>query len=118
MINYAPQYLNSIFHNLVSNSLKYYHPDRQPEIHLRTTRENGKIILAIRDNGPGIDLVKHRDSFFKIAVFHRHPNAKGFGLFMTKTQVEAMGGRIWAESSPNEGSTFYIEFATRKRQAS
>jgi PAS domain S-box-containing protein len=119
VINYAPQYLNSIFHNLVSNSLKYHHPGRRPEIHLNTTRENDKIILAIRDNGLGIDLVKHRNNFFKIGkVFHRHPNAKGFGLFMTKTQVEAMGGRIWAESTPNEGSTFYIEFATRKRQAS
>ena len=120
MINYAPQYLNSIFHNLVSNSLKYHQPGRRRRIHLSTTRENDKIILAIRDNGLGIDLVKHRNNFFKIGkVFHRHPNAKGFGLFMTKTQVEAMGGRIWAESTPNEGSTFYIEFTTdKKRQAS
>jgi signal transduction histidine kinase len=118
VINYAPQYLNSIFHNLVSNSLKYHHPDRKPEIHLRSYLENDKIILAIKDNGLGIDLVKHRNNFFKIGkVFHRHPNAKGFGLFMTKTQVEAMGGRIWVESSPNEGSTFYIEFVTRKRPA-
>jgi PAS domain S-box-containing protein len=119
VINYAPQYLNSIFHNLVSNSLKYHHPDRKPEIHLRTTRENDKIILAIRDNGLGIDLVKHRNNFFKIGkVFHRHPNAKGFGLFMTKTQVEAMGGRIWVESTPQIGSTFYVEFPTRKARAS
>ena len=119
MINYAPQYLNSIFHNLVSNSLKYHHPARKPEIHLTTTRKDDKIILAIRDNGLGIDLVKHRNNFFKIGkVFHRHPNAKGFGLFMTKTQVEAMGGRIWVESTPQVGSTFYIEFATPKRQAS
>jgi PAS domain S-box-containing protein len=119
VINYAPQYLNSIFHNLVSNSLKYHHPDRKPEIHVRTTREDDKIILAIRDNGLGIDLVKHRNNFFKIGkVFHRHPNAKGFGLFMTKTQVEAMGGRIWVESTPQVGSTFYIEFPTRKARAS
>ncbi|HET6253637.1 MAG TPA: ATP-binding protein [Puia sp.] len=119
MINYAPQYLNSIFHNLVSNSLKYHHPARKPEIHLRTTRRDDKIILSIQDNGLGIDLVKHRNNFFKIGkVFHRHPNAKGFGLFMTKTQVEAMGGRIWVESTPQVGSTFYIEFATRNRQAS
>jgi PAS domain S-box-containing protein len=119
VINYAPQYLNSIFHNLVSNSLKYHHPDRRPEIQLRTCREAGKIILSIKDNGLGIDLVKHRSNFFKIGkVFHRHPNAKGFGLFMTKTQVEAMGGRIWVESTPNVGTTFYIEFAASKRAAS
>jgi len=119
VINYAPQYLNSIFHNLISNSLKYHHPGRRPEIHVSTRRENDKTILSIRDNGLGIDLVKHRNNFFKIGkVFHRHPDAKGFGLFMTKTQVEAMGGRIWVESTPNEGSIFYIEFANRKRQAS
>ena len=119
VINYAPQYLNSIFHNLVSNSLKYHHPERKPEIHLRTIREDDKIILAIRDNGLGIDLVKHRNNFFKIGkVFHRHPNSKGFGLFMTKTQVEAMGGRIWVESKPEFGSTFYVEFPTRRRKAS
>jgi PAS domain S-box-containing protein len=116
VIPYAPQYLNSIFHNLVSNALKYHHPDRKPEIHLRTCREADKIILSVKDNGLGIDLVKHRSNFFKIGkVFHRHPNAKGFGLFMTKTQVEAMGGRIWVESTPNVGSIFYIEFATGKR---
>lgn len=119
VINYAPQYLNSIFHNLVSNSLKYHHPERKPEIHLRTIRRDDKIILAIRDNGLGIDLVKHRNNFFKIGkVFHRHPNAKGFGLFMTKTQVEAMGGSIWVESTPQLGSTFFVEFPTRRRKAS
>jgi PAS domain S-box-containing protein len=119
VINYPSQYLNSIFHNLISNCLKYHQPGRKPEIHVRTSRENDKIILAIKDNGLGIDLNKHRNNFFKIGkVFHRHPNAKGFGLFMTKTQVEAMGGRIWVESTPNVGSTFFIEFTTRKRAAS
>jgi PAS domain S-box-containing protein len=119
VINYAPQYLNSIFHNLISNSLKYHQPGRRPEIHVSTRVQDEKIVLAIRDNGLGIDLVKHRNNFFKIGkVFHRHPNAKGFGLFMTKTQVEAMGGRIWVESTPGEGSTFFIEFNNRKRIAS
>jgi PAS domain S-box-containing protein len=119
MINYPPQYLNSIFHNLVSNSLKYHHPGRKPEIHIRTIRENDRIILSIKDNGLGIDLDKHRNNFFKIGkVFHRHPNSKGFGLFMTKTQVDAMGGNIRVESTPNEGSTFFIEFVNPKRAAS
>ncbi|WP_394350912.1 ATP-binding protein [Flavobacterium phycosphaerae] len=53
----------------------------------------------------------HKDNIFKIRkVFHKHPDARGFGLFMTKTQVESMGGRIWIESIPNKGSTFFIEF--------
>jgi PAS domain S-box-containing protein len=119
VINCPPQYLNSIFHNLVSNSLKYHYPGRRPHIFLQTKREDDKIILSVKDNGLGIDLVKHKDNFFKIGkVFHRHPNAKGFGLYMTKTQVEAMGGRIWVESVPEEGSVFYIEFNNRIKQAS
>jgi len=119
VINYPPQYLNSIVHNLVSNSLKYHHPGRSPLISIKTRKEGEKVILSVQDNGLGIDLVKHKENFFKIGkVFHRHPNAKGFGLYMTKTQVEAMGGRIWVESVPDEGSVFYIEFDHRIKQAS
>ena len=119
VINYPPQYLNSIIHNLVSNSLKYHHPGRPPLICIKTRKEGEKVILSVEDNGLGIDLVKHRENFFKIGkVFHRHPNAKGFGLYMTKTQVEAMGGRIWVESVPDEGSAFFIEFDNRIKQAS
>lgn len=119
VINYPPQYLNSIIQNLVSNSLKYHYPGRKPLISLKTQKMQDKIILSVSDNGLGIDLAKHKDNFFKIGkVFHRHPNAKGFGLYMTKTHVEAMGGRIWVESVPDEGSVFYIEFDNRIKQAS
>ena len=45
-----------------------------------------------------------------IETFHKHPDAKGFGLFMTKTQIESMGGKIWVESKPDIGSTFFVEF--------
>ena len=44
-------------------------------------------------------------------VFHQHRDAKGFGLFITKTQVEAMKGKIRVESEPGKGTTFIIEFA-------
>ncbi len=72
---------------------------------------NNNIVLSVTDNGLGIDLSKHKHNLFKIRrVFHEHPDAKGFGLYMTKTQVEAIGGEIWVESIPNEGSTFFIEF--------
>ncbi|MDF3076516.1 MAG: hypothetical protein K0S09_405 [Sphingobacteriaceae bacterium] len=113
-IHSPPKYMFSIFHNLLSNALKYQSPKRKPHIIIRTTRREDKIILSIQDNGLGMDLTKHKDNLFKIGkVFHRNPDGKGFGLFMTKTQVEAMGGKIWAESTPDEGSTFYIEFANQ-----
>src|SRR5207248_2050352 len=94
---YCPsKYLFSIFHNLLSNSLKYQSPKRKPVIKIETRKQHGKVILSITDNGLGIDMIKHKNNIFKIGkVFHRHPNAKGFGLFMTRTQVEAMNGKIW-----------------------
>ena len=116
VIYFPAKYLLSIFHNLVSNSLKYQSPDRPPLIRLVTTRQEDSIILSVKDNGLGIDMAKHKDNIFKIGrVFHRHPNAKGFGLFMTRTQVEAMDGKIWAESEPGEGATFFIEFKNQNK---
>lgn len=119
VINYPSKYIHSIVHNLLSNALKYHSPDRKPVIEIKATRKMGEedtILFTIADNGLGIDLIKHGDSIFKIGkVFHRHPDAKGFGLFMTKTHVEAMGGKIWVESLPNEGTTFFIEFKNQKR---
>ncbi|MGE5943766.1 MAG: PAS domain S-box protein, partial [Flavobacteriales bacterium] len=110
---YFPQkYIESILTNLISNALKYRSPDRKPIIKIETKREaNNAVVLSVADNGLGIDLVLHKDQIFKIRkTFHKHPDAKGFGLFMTKTQVEAMNGKIWAESQPDKGSTFFIEF--------
>ncbi len=110
-IYFPAKYLLSIFHNLLSNALKYQSPKRKPVIQIATHLDKNSIILSVKDNGLGIDMTKHRDNLFKIGkIFHHHPNAKGFGLFMTRTQVEAMGGRIWVESHPDEGSAFFIEF--------
>ncbi|MBC7845649.1 MAG: PAS domain-containing sensor histidine kinase [Flavobacterium sp.] len=111
-IIYFPQkYLESIIANLVSNALKYKSPSRKPCIKIESRKVNGTLLLSVCDNGLGIDLEMHRNNLFKIRkTFHRHPDAKGFGLFMIKTQIEAMGGKIWAESKPDVGSTFFIEF--------
>ena len=111
-IYYSPKYLESILGNLISNSLRYKSPDRKPVITINAERtDNHSLLLSVEDNGLGIDLVLHKDQIFKIRkTFHRHPDSKGFGLFMIKTQVDAMNGRIWAESTVDEGSTFFIEF--------
>jgi signal transduction histidine kinase len=110
-IYYPQKYIDSILTNLISNALKYKSPDRKPVIKIKTEKIDGKVVLSVADNGLGIDLGKYKDQIFKIRkVFHKHPDAKGFGLFMTKTQVETMGGKIWVESAPNVGSTFFVEF--------
>lgn len=112
IVRYPVKYLSSILHNLISNALKYRSLERQPRISIKTIRKNRSVILSVKDNGMGLDLDKYKNKIFKIRkVFHNNPDAKGFGLFLTKTQVEAMGGKIWVESSPGIGSTFFIEFA-------
>ncbi len=113
-VNFPPKYLNSIFHNLISNALKYRSPDRPLKIEIKTRKNAGSVLLTVKDNGLGLDLEKHKDSVFKIGkVFHKHPNAKGLGLYMTKAQVEAMGGKIWVESAPDKGAIFYIVFTNQ-----
>jgi PAS domain S-box-containing protein len=113
-VNFPPKYMNSIFHNLISNALKYRSPERPLKIEISTRKNPESVLLMIKDNGLGLDLEKHKDSIFKIGkVFHKHPNAKGLGLYMTRAQVEAMGGKIWVESAPNEGATFYIVFTNQ-----
>jgi light-regulated signal transduction histidine kinase (bacteriophytochrome) len=108
-------YLDSILSNLISNSIKYKFPNRKPIIKISTKNENDSIILSITDNGLGIDLFRHKNNIFKIRkVFHDHPDAKGFGLYISKKQIDALGGRIWVESTPNIGSTFFIEFINQK----
>lgn len=110
-INYPPKYFNSILHNLISNAIKYRSPQRTPFLKISTKVLNSGILLTVSDNGLGIDLVKYKDKIFKIRkVFHEHPDAKGFGLYITKTQIETMGDIIWVESKPNSGTTFFVEF--------
>jgi len=108
---YPQRYVDSILTNLVSNALKYKSPDRELILKIETMPTDNGVILTVEDNGLGLDLDMHKDNIFKIRkVFHKHPDARGFGLFMTKTQVEAMGGKIWMDSVPNQGSTFFVEF--------
>jgi PAS domain S-box-containing protein len=117
VIYFPSKYFSSVLHNLISNALKYRSPDRLPEIIVRTFKKNDQIILSVKDNGLGIDLDKHRNDLFKIRkVFHFHPDAKGFGLYITKTQVETMGGKVWVESELGNGCTFYVSFKNQTEE--
>jgi signal transduction histidine kinase len=108
-ITYVPAYVESIFLNLLTNSLKYRHPDRHPEISCRTYKKGSNIYLEFKDNGIGIDLKKNGKKLFGMYnTFHSNKDAKGIGLFITKNQVEALGGSIEAESTVDVGTTFSI----------
>jgi len=111
VIVYPRIYLESILLNLLSNSLKYHHPDRKPVISFRTYMHEGHLMLETADNGLGINLQRYGHHIFKLRkTFHRHPESRGIGLFMIKNQIEAMGGEITLTSKEREGSTFFINF--------
>ena len=104
-------YLESVLHNLLSNALKYSAEDRQPEILISSWSSNGQVHLAVSDNGLGLDLDKIRPKLFGLYnTFHNNKDSKGIGLYLTKTQVEQMGGKIMVESELNKGTTFTLIF--------
>ncbi|MBL7889622.1 MAG: PAS domain S-box protein [Bacteroidia bacterium] len=102
-------YFESIVYNLLLNSLKYASPDRLPIIFLKVRKTSQSICFQVSDNGIGIDLEKHRDKIFGLYKrFSTDVEGRGLGLFMTKMQVEALGGEIFVESTINVGTTFTI----------
>jgi PAS domain S-box-containing protein len=104
-------YFYSIFYNLISNSIKYARPGLSPEISIRSMLTEGKIVLSFTDNGLGFDLNKYGDKIFGLYKrFHLNVEGKGMGLFMVKTQVENLGGRIYVSSEVDKGTEFRIEF--------
>lgn len=111
-INYPKVYLESIFLNLLTNAIKYRSPERAPQIILKSyIDKDGMISLTCEDNGLGINLQKHGAKLFGLnKTFHEHPDAKGTGLFITKNQIESMGGAIYAESEVDKGTKFIIYF--------
>jgi light-regulated signal transduction histidine kinase (bacteriophytochrome) len=110
-IKYHPVYLESIFLNLINNALKYKSENRKPEVSIKSSIKDGIQTLTFKDNGLGINLNRHSNKVFGLyKVFHRHPEANGVGLFMTKIQIESLGGKINVESDVNVGSTFTINF--------
>ena len=103
----------SIFYNLISNSIKYRHLDRNPVITISGYRSEKKITLLFEDNCKGIDLERYQNQLFGLYKrFDTTVEGKGMGLFMVKTQVETLGGKISVSSVPNEGTRFKIELNT------
>ncbi len=110
-VQYVRSYMDSILLNLVSNAIKYRKPREQPviRIHSYTHKKTGTPILEVSDNGSGLDLKRMGKKLFGMyKTFHKHPEARGVGLFITKNQVEALGGKIEVESSPGKGSVFRV----------
>ena len=106
-----PAYVDSILLNFISNAIKYRSTIYPPTIKLYMLSEKNHAVLCIADNGIGIDLKKNGDKVFGMyKTFHSNEDARGIGLFITKNQIEALGGKVEIESELNKGTTFNIYF--------
>ncbi len=111
MLKANAAYMESILLNFLTNAIKYRYPGRDPVIEIDSSIRCEELILTIKDNGIGIDLKQHGKQLFGLyQTFHNNPDSEGVGLFITKSQVESVGGRIEVQSNINEGTTFTIYF--------
>ncbi len=103
-------YLYSIFYNLLSNSIKYRADERALEVKIECVRgERGGASISFIDNGSGFDMYKAGSDIFQLYKrFHTNQRGRGIGLFLVKTHVEAMGGRIEVASGVDFGTRFLI----------
>lgn len=102
-------YMSSIIFNFIANAIKYSNPSVESYVKLNSSIVEEGIELIIEDNGIGIDLNKNGAKLFGMyKTFHNNTDARGIGLFITKNQVEAIGGKIEVESELNKGTTFKI----------
>jgi signal transduction histidine kinase len=105
-----------LFQNLIDNAIKY-RGKAKPRIEINARKENSEWIFSVRDNGIGFDM-KDADRLFKmyerLDTSNERPGT-GIGLSTCKRIVEFHKGRIWAESTPNKGSTFFFSIPSSER---
>ena len=112
MVRFNKAYMESIFLNLITNSIRYSKPDRDPAISIKTGISNGIKTITFSDNGLGMDMNKVKGKIFGFnQTFHDYKESKGIGLYLVRNYIQAMGGSIHVESEVGEGSTFTIRFA-------
>jgi light-regulated signal transduction histidine kinase (bacteriophytochrome) len=104
-----------LFQNLVGNALKFQ-GEEPPRIHVAVRREERNWVFSVHDDGIGID-PKYKDRIF--VIFQRLHTMEtyagtGIGLSICKKIVERHGGRIWVESEPGKGSTFYFTIPAKE----
>jgi light-regulated signal transduction histidine kinase (bacteriophytochrome) len=105
--------ISQVFSNLLDNALKYLDPTRPGKIRVSGHEEPQEVVYSVQDNGVGI-AEEHQQSIFQI--FHRlNPQTgtgEGLGLTIVRRVVDRHSGKIWVESTPNDGSAFYLLLPT------
>ena len=112
----VPAYVESLTLNFITNAIKYSDPEKEEQyVRISAERRQDEVLLSFSDNGRGIDLKRHGEKLFGMyKTFHRVEDSRGIGLFITKNQVEAMGGKITVESEVGVGTTFTVHLKSKK----
>ncbi len=100
--------LTEIFTQLVDNAIRYRAVGRKPLIHFGVRRDGDQAVFSVRDNGIGIeprDRARIFEIFHRLHGFDSHPGT-GMGLAIVRRMIERLGGRLWVESEPGQGSVF------------
>jgi PAS domain S-box-containing protein len=108
-VNVVPSYLDNIILHLLDNGIRYCDKTKDSYVRISSIIEDDYTIIIIKDNGVGLDLEMYGEQLFDMyKKFHDKSTSNGLGLFMTKNQVEAMGGHIEVESELTKGTTFKV----------
>ncbi|MFX1705398.1 ATP-binding protein [Chitinophaga sp. CC14] len=113
---FSKKNFRSIIYNLLTNAIKFRSPDRQLKIHINTRKENGFLLLEVKDNGIGIEQDKLGTVFNMYKRLHPEMEGLGIGLFLVRKIVDASGGMTEVNSILHEGSTFKIFFNPKQTQ--
>lgn len=105
------EYIESIFLNLITNSIKYKQQAVTPKIKIDTANIASKVVLVYEDNGIGFDMEKVKDRIFGLRqTFHNNEDSKGIGLYLVHSHITSLGGDITVESEVNKGTKYTITF--------
>ncbi|RSK48499.1 PAS domain-containing sensor histidine kinase [Hymenobacter rigui] len=106
------KHLRSIVYNLLSNALKYRHPDRPPVIRVTCGQMDAAVEIRVQDNGLGLTAEQQQQLFRLFRRLHHHVEGSGVGLFLIKRMVENAGGQLTVQSEAGVGSTFSVILPT------
>ena len=111
-ITFSRRKLRTIIYNLINNAIKFKALERQPQIIVTTIKENGFVVISVKDNGIGIDESKFEAIFSKYYRLENDIEGSGIGLYLVKEIVNNAGGKILVKSQLDKGTEFLVFLKT------